>query len=1176
MKLKGLFLVIDFVIFFFLTGYSQSSPGLQMLIPASPNAAALGKYGEIPVGEYTGIPNITVPVYTLKSRELEVPIALNYHAGGIRVEEVASWVGAGWSLNAGGVITRSIRGMPDDILGGYFYSHAGATTIAKEYFYQRSAGTSVQLGNGNVSNADLITLDLYRNSLQDAAPDIFSFNFGKYSGQFFMNEEGQIVVSPLSALKVEYTVGSLNSNGIQQWVLTTPDGVKYVFGSSSDGLRIGLEHNSTNTPWPVTTTGWYLVEIDSPNGDAIALNYTTVNYSYFSRSGQVLNAIIGEQENGAPSALPAKEDNIVLNHMEAPRLTSIDCSTGTLFFDPGSDRTDLPGEKPLSGIDIYGAADKVNPIKKWIFSYDYSINRLTLKTLAEFSAGGQASGQAYQFSYNGPLPNPDPSHTDLNSQDLWGYYNGVPNTVFPQGISVLSPQFGTITVVGADRHSDENSMKAGSLSKIVYPTGGYTTFDYEANKLYTSADNTSIPQQGVGYSVGFAFGENESKSQTFTITYPNPATGKVDFSGSVVAMNKTCPFDNAGFNQCYYAQIKGVNGTQFGPFDLKEGSFDYQLLPGTYEMTGQGAGLSAQSDNIIHYFGNYTEYPPPPNGSPMTPINLTVGGLRIQRITNYNYDGSVASVDKYLYNKFSDNTVSSAVMVNMPSAYANVFRMYKLTCNEGGLAVLGGFRDYLQVKSFPLIPLMPTQSAPLGYQNVTKLSGENGENGKEEYTFTTANDFPDEYHDFRPYSPPCNFDWRRGLLLKQTIYKNKSGVFVPVEDISNNYSNAIKQTIAYGFNVDVDMTADNTTCKLGVAITGGDYYVGSYRTISEQQYLQSETIRTYDQDNPSLYNQVTNVYTYDTTLGHYQLLSKKFTNSKNQLVEYDYQHPQDAPLTGYMETARQQMISKFMLTPVLDEKIIRNGALVRDTKKNYKVFGNNLALPESIEVQIGNNASEKRVEFLQYDGYGNLLQQHKVNDVLNTYIWNYNKSYPIASVLNADAGNIAYTSFEGDGAGNWTIPDNIRNGTSSFTGAQSYDLSSGKTITATVTTGSPYVVSYWSRNGAVTVMANGVPAGVSITGETKKGWTYYQHLLPSTTTSVSVSSSGATIDELRLYPSAAQMTTYTYNPLVGMTSGCDINNKPAYYEYDAWGRLMDVKDQDGNVIKTVDYHYKAQ
>jgi YD repeat-containing protein len=89
------------------------------------------------------------------------------------------------------------------------------------------------------------------------------------------------------------------------------------------------------------------------------------------------------------------------------------------------------------------------------------------------------------------------------------------------------------------------------------------------------------------------------------------------------------------------------------------------------------------------------------------------------------------------------------------------------------------------------------------------------------------------------------------------------------------------------------------------------------------------------------------------------------------------------------------------------------------------------------------------------------------------------------------------------------------------------------------------------------------------------GWKYFEHRLASGITSVTVSGS-VTIDGLRLYPSDAQMTSYTYSPLVGMTSSADAGSHISYYLYDALGRMTAIKDQDGNVIKTIQYHYKGQ
>lgn len=80
--------------------YSQEYAQLPEVVPPSPNATSLGKYVETHVSTATGIPGIGMPIYSVQEGDISVPISLSYHAGGIRVEEIASWVGLGWSLQA--------------------------------------------------------------------------------------------------------------------------------------------------------------------------------------------------------------------------------------------------------------------------------------------------------------------------------------------------------------------------------------------------------------------------------------------------------------------------------------------------------------------------------------------------------------------------------------------------------------------------------------------------------------------------------------------------------------------------------------------------------------------------------------------------------------------------------------------------------------------------------------------------------------------------------------------------------------------------------------------------------------------------------------------------------------------------------------------------------------------
>lgn len=76
------------------------------------------EYSEIPVSLYTGVPDISIPIYTIRVGNYSLPISLRYHASGIKVGQEASRIGLGWSIHAGGAISRSVRGWDD--LKGYW------------------------------------------------------------------------------------------------------------------------------------------------------------------------------------------------------------------------------------------------------------------------------------------------------------------------------------------------------------------------------------------------------------------------------------------------------------------------------------------------------------------------------------------------------------------------------------------------------------------------------------------------------------------------------------------------------------------------------------------------------------------------------------------------------------------------------------------------------------------------------------------------------------------------------------------------------------------------------------------------------------------------------------------------------------------------------------------------
>jgi YD repeat-containing protein len=200
--------------------------------------------------------------------------------------------------------------------------------------------------------------------------------------------------------------------------------------------------------------------------------------------------------------------------------------------------------------------------------------------------------------------------------------------------------------------------------------------------------------------------------------------------------------------------------------------------------------------------------------------------------------------------------------------------------------------------------------------------------------------------------------------------------------------------------------------------------------------------------------------------------------------------------------------------------------------------------PENTQSQIGlNNALENRVQFINYDSKGNLLEVSKANGPSTAYQWGYKNQYPVAQVINASSNSFFYNGFE-ETEGNSSVDD-------SKTGRYSHLGSYNKTLTG-LDNGN-YYLSYWKKTGSAwlqVISTIAVSSGV------------YQINLNDQ------------IDDIRFYPVNSQVTSYTYRPLVGVTSITDAKGLTTYYEYDSFQRLKSVKDQNGNILKQTDYHYK--
>ena len=123
------------------------------IIPPSPEATAIGKFGNVPMSLFSGLPQISVPMFSLTNGSINASVSLDYDAGGVRVDQIATNVGLGWSLAAGGVITRSVLGLPDELNNPpYFPPNSFNPTLAQplEYYISADYIYARDLVNNNV------------------------------------------------------------------------------------------------------------------------------------------------------------------------------------------------------------------------------------------------------------------------------------------------------------------------------------------------------------------------------------------------------------------------------------------------------------------------------------------------------------------------------------------------------------------------------------------------------------------------------------------------------------------------------------------------------------------------------------------------------------------------------------------------------------------------------------------------------------------------------------------------------------------------------------------------------------------------------------------------------------------------------------------------------------------
>lgn len=471
------------------------SPQKPSFSPQAPNTAVLERFGEYPVSLFSGVPTISIPLYTIKTASFEVPITLDYHASGIKVHDYPSWVGAGWALNTGGSIRRQMQGLPDESLAG-FKNDA-----------PRKANDLAPFSGATMED-DYYYLSMLNKKHKDFAADIFSFNYPGGGGKFFLDETNsyQPQQIPYSPNKIGYT---LNSYSFSQFAVNDPAGNYYQFGGSS--IEIGSFRGGMDAP-AFYDAAWMLEKmVSASKRDTIFFKYQGQSELHPFERNDVLvvddlvnNLTQPDECTNFATPYSFSEGNLVsMGSMSQIRTNSLNnqeiiFANGKVVFEMDTqNRLDFnsisPNNKALKYIKVYSRAltGGYTLLKTITFNYSYfgsgASARLKLNSI-KTTDNTTSQESSYSFAYNS-LELPDPGMSV--QKDLWGYYNGQTNNLLiPQATISYKPLFGNpyttnITIGSSNsvgREPNAYYMQAAMLQRINYPAGGYTDFEFEPNK----------------------------------------------------------------------------------------------------------------------------------------------------------------------------------------------------------------------------------------------------------------------------------------------------------------------------------------------------------------------------------------------------------------------------------------------------------------------------------------------------------------------------------------------------------------------------------------------------------------------------------------------------------------------------------------------------------------------
>jgi hypothetical protein len=1189
---------------------------LNPISPSSASTSIAAGVNSVNLGNdmFTGKLNFSIPLFNYSAQEIELPIELSYTGGnGIKVDQLPSWVGLGWNLSCGGFVHRKIRGKPDEFLDFrtisravtdvWGFSHRTKATylspVDYSYFTNKSKlnvanwfSQNFAIANSRPSKDwdryeyyDGYTLEYVRhhetgnNHYYDLVPDEFTFSVGKLSGKFYLNSQNKWIVlaSDNRQYDIEVNIGSMSEYGysevarvIKSFIITSPEGIKYHFGNTAPNQVFGQTYYDVSQSSHIYTE-IFNFRILPPTPDIRQAGFTGPMYVNSVPHTWHLTKIVNTRTNF---------------------VVSLTYKTTGLQASPTNQSWGEGASNPISGYNklVYDNESQYDQ------DIPYTSSPVILTAFSKvvtrpWTLESINTSDGLKIQFNSTISTQLGSDQHINGGGNAGIYRYEHFALYP------SPNGGLNNLM--QLNSIKVTFNEKPKKEIVF---GYANSISNRLQLFTISERNSLGVYSPGYI--FIYDNNNTGSGL-----PSYGSRKTDHWGYYNGSDFfSLPASSPPYTlQNTFSKLAGYKtARESGPFYAQMEMLTQVIYP------SWGSVKFEYEMNSYNKIRNVSDF-----SISTIPIETATGGARLKKIKYYNLNNIFEYEKSYQYHNYLQPNNSSGVLSNPAPEY--------LCGNSSNWKFQSSGYSAVEPNDYHVTYTYVTEKITGLGKTVYEFT--NFDNGFNDQKATQS--FGRDPNGCLIMGMGANYALQNvedpqgiGLKYGSSFFKRGKPISVSVFDESN----VLKKKTKYTYEHDEpEMSKDELK-----SVYVGEYWGSQNPFASFSQKLYPNPVKSKEAiDILGSSSIVTKEnYVYD---GFGNIKEVTSTNSKGEILKkkkkYAYEYTFNANYSSFDEftngirSLKNHKLNSYVIEEIETKSDLngQNAVVISGRLFTYKeqlnffgltglpaltkVFYLNLKTPilasQFVESSISiNNIFIKDINYspmpdVSYDsynwaGYPTQVRERKSEPVVFKYS-KAQKENKIATISNASETEIAFSSFEETDYPmvggptvftDWFIingaPSQIQTNLFAPTGEKVLLLNSENGLEANCTLEplKNYRITYWT-NSVSPFLITGVSNNSSTAIKIINGWTCFEHIVSlnqSTVNSIKLYGNGL-IDEVRLSPKDAKMTTATFNPFVGITSQCDENNKITYYEYDNFNRLSLIRDQDKNIVKKICYNY---